>query len=228
MALQEVEQEFVVRYYRWALSDATREVESGFPLLAQLGSQVVVSYLEHMRGLAQGERQEFAAAMVKRSHPLALGLTNERVSDREAAMVLEFASTRLAGASFQREQGKVSAATVWRSLRCELDRGEFGKYQSLGGRRGKYRRILGSGWILITSIGWVGFPYYWHSIWARENQVLANTINLCSWLGISSQTRWGPFEEHGEERVAQHVRLVAGHFVDSASALLDGLEPGAA
>jgi hypothetical protein len=140
-------------------------------------------------------------------------------------MIQTFASTRLDGASFHREQAKVSAATIWRCLRRQLDRGPFGRYESLGGRRGRYRTVLGSGWTLITSIGWVGLPYYWHSIWAREHEILAEGVNLCSWLGIASQTRWESLGAHAEERVAEHVRLVAGHFVDAAAALLDGLKP---
>jgi len=65
----------MVRYYRWALDDARREVQEGFPLLRGVKSTLVIRALGFLESFAEVERPRVATSLVKRSHRRAVGLT---------------------------------------------------------------------------------------------------------------------------------------------------------
>ena len=69
--------EFAVRYYRWALDDARREVRENFPLLRTVKSGLVIRAVAYFESLADDERLRAAAALVKRSHRRAVELTGD-------------------------------------------------------------------------------------------------------------------------------------------------------
>lgn len=60
--------EFMVRYYRWALADARREVQDGFPLLRGVESTLVIRALGFLESLETASR----------SRPSTTGATRRR------------------------------------------------------------------------------------------------------------------------------------------------------
>ena len=72
-----VADEFAVRYYRWALADARREVEENFPLLRTVKAALPMRAVAYLESLAGDERLQAATALVKRNHRRAVALTGD-------------------------------------------------------------------------------------------------------------------------------------------------------
>src|SRR2546428_355874 len=88
--------EFAVRYYRWALDDARREVQADFPLLRTVRSALPIRAVAYLEPFSETERLAKMTSLVKRSHRRAVSLTgdswgaeDERVDEhyRDAARV---------------------------------------------------------------------------------------------------------------------------------------------
>jgi len=83
MNIQEATDEFVTRYYRWALEDCQREVNEGFPLLRAIKSRFILRVLAVMEPLQKEQRIRLSIALVKRFHERAVEVTGEYLTAEE-------------------------------------------------------------------------------------------------------------------------------------------------
>src|SRR5882672_4286390 len=77
MSLAAAKDAFAVRYYRWALDAARREVEENFPLLRTVRSALPIRAVAYLESFTEDDRLRVATALVKRSHRRAVELTGD-------------------------------------------------------------------------------------------------------------------------------------------------------
>jgi len=83
MELEQTQEEFMVRYYRWALHDAQREVQEGFPFLRAIQDELVFNLLAFMDTLLEEDQVRYLLARVKLRHQKAVEVTGEYLRGEE-------------------------------------------------------------------------------------------------------------------------------------------------
>ena len=77
MSLPAAKDEFAVRYYRFALDDARREVRENFPLLRTVRCALPIRAVAYLESFTGDDRLAVATALVKRAHRRAVELTGD-------------------------------------------------------------------------------------------------------------------------------------------------------
>ncbi len=238
-----VRDEFDVRFYRWALRDARRELKAGFPLLRRIRSRTVLGFLAYATSLPRARRSRLVVALVKRWHENAARLTGDRLSADEAALVDGLLDVDL-DAVLPGEEEYVK----WRvkdPSRVRVDRTRLlARVQAavdpvLGGSG---RPLHGSAhlwlwetpigpWTLRTSVDVGGRTFqlrYWHTLGAFGSQpsLLSPGTAIAGWLGIEGDyTEWDRLTEAEAADAAAHLARLCQHFLTAASRLVEGLSP---
>jgi hypothetical protein len=230
--------EFAVRYYRWALDDARREVRGNFPLLRTVKSGLVMRALAYFESLPDDERLRAATALVKRAHRGAVELTGDlRGAEDEAIDRDYWRAARIA----RPDEESYRQALLHEPHKLTIDRGRF-----LGAVKAQLGPVLGAGtpfstkhewrydtsfgpWTLMTLIDVGGSGHqlaYSHTLRVSASRPLREGVSLCGWLGIGgAHTTWNQLTQADTADAARSLARVCAHFVQVVPALVAGLVP---
>jgi len=142
---------FDLRYYRWALADADRELRGGFPWLARIRGGGALKLVERMAVLSPVEQRRLMIALLKRVHESALRMTGEHITAEERAIVQAYLDSGRA-----REKDRYWQLRVADPDRVRVDRGRLltrvkaALSPILGG---KGERWSPQEWCWITAVG---------------------------------------------------------------------------
>jgi hypothetical protein len=186
---------FALNYYNWALNDFKQEIHSNFRLLKKikdLNSLVVIKMMEEM---PTEQRYIFANSLIKRFHPIAVEISEDRFLDEEKQYISKYFS----------EAGK----SVWEMPKLHLTSKQINNFKKIIIEKvanscvieeeGKFHNELRfkkkiGNWYINTS---VIFSNRMHSFDYQQSisnedytKILHEMINIESWLGISSMTTW--------------------------------------
>lgn len=231
-----------VRFYRWARADFAREVEQGYPLLRSMQSVTVMALLKMMDALPIDEQNQVAAALVKRSHPVACDLVGETLTGEEKAFVddrLKYRN-RYTGDFMTELRERTGEGCV------KTDRGKFKTIvietltPMLGSVIQPRTRLS---WAYLTHVGdfqlnttidltstWSIQLRYWHSVTAADGThvhlsgslpfpILAEPVNILAWLGIG-QASWDTPYVRDLQPAAESLATICGHFLRELPAIL--------
>lgn len=234
--LDDARDEFAVRYYRWALDDARREVHEDFPLLRSVRSALpirVVAYLESFTG---DDRLRVATSLVKRSHRRAIELTAGSWGAEDERIDQDY---RSAARVRRPEEEWRNQALLHDPDKLKLNRGRF-----LAAVKAELVPVLGPGepfstkhewrydtplgpWTLATFIDAGGSLHqlsYTQTIRVDPRRVLKEGLSICGWLGIGGgHTTWSQLTEADTPPAAESIARVCAHFLRAAPALVAGL-----
>jgi hypothetical protein len=229
--------EFLVRYYRWALDDARREVQEGFPLLRGVKSTLVIRALGFLESFAEIDRPRVATALVKRFHRRAVGITADSWGPEEERVNRDYQD---AMRILRPEEEWYRQALLHDPAALRLDRARF-----LAAVKVALAPILGAGepfsskhdwryatplgpWTLVTLLDVGGRAHqlmYTQTIRAVDPRPLHEGLSLCGWLGLGGQTAWNQLTEADAPAAAPSLARICAHFLQAAPALVAGLSP---
>jgi hypothetical protein len=230
MTLQTAEEAFRVRYYRWALRDARREVEQGFPFLRAMRqgyhARKVMTLMER---LPKADQFRLARALVRRAHPDALALTGESWRAQESAWVQRYLDVRLADPSTRRTLDSRWFGRLLKEALAPV----CGPPEPLSGQTVWRHDTPVGAWVVhtVVAIGGRRQLTYSHDIdagrerYLREGLELQRFISLISWLGIASTTAWDQLTVRAAPEAAAALARLCAHFLRVAPRLLAGLTP---
>jgi hypothetical protein len=240
--------EFLVRFYRWALADTLAQFNEGFPRLRNLKSGPALRYLEFLDNLAASDQRRFVVAKLKQSHRPACVLLDQPLSPAERALLGEFyrghevampATSIRAYVSSHVEMAlndlRVSAPasfainkTALRSeVKARLQSVLGGARQGLGGPQAlEFNGRIGD-WSLITI---VDTPRtfqlrYNHSIRSTSKTYIIERTSAFGWMGVGMVTYWDYMTASDVDATADWLTKMCRLFLDALPKLLKGLNP---
>ncbi len=209
MNLQEVRNEFNVRYYLWAQLEADKEIADSFPHLQSFKGGMTWKMYQFMRQLDPSLQKTYSRALLKQYHAAAVKLLGNKLSNEEEILLTlgwSFSppnSARENEVLIRREAGKKTRFASKRMLRASMDakfRGAFGE-QCLGLDRAgadpelRFQMKLRN-WMVQTSF-WFGRQHtlmsYEHLIASEQRishpvhpEITAPSIiiTLICWIGL--------------------------------------------
>jgi hypothetical protein len=239
-AFDRAKDEFGVRFYRWALADARREVEAGFPLLATIKGRLAQAFLANAGTLSPPDRLRLAIACVKNAHRRAAALAGESLSEEERALGRAYVAAipRIELPEERARRGPQGShwSRPWdRSGLLALVRSELAPRLGAGieppGRPHAWRWDSRVGrWTVRTLVDVSSFwpcVACFHSIDEAdaEPRRLVDGTGILEWLGIALRTWWDLLLDGDLPEAARSVRLVSEHFLAAVPDLLEGLDP---
>lgn len=247
-SLARVADEFALRLYRWALTNAEGELSRGFPLIRRVKNENAFRFLELVDTVPHHERKVLCRALVKRFHPRAVQLCGEALSSEETRFVslytkeflqkdhpllgtVHVASNTVMKLREMENSGKISfrlnKRRFKRALITYLAPVLGSKYERWGGfREWRYMSSIGR-WLVFTHIDIGGRRQvgYHHTITTDNGSFLHKGISILGWLGISSQTTWDFLTESEMDEGAETLAAICSSFLGSSHELLVGLVP---
>ena len=245
MDIQEVYNQFTIRYYHWAQADFQREIASGFPLLRQIKDKyLLLRVLPTIESLPVEDQYHLASALVKRFHAKAVKLLNTEMTEKEKLLYQWYIdSTKRTGQEELELNKQIErfhtkrkrfATLIKQTLTPVLgnDVTPLGDYEPYYVWQywtpiGNYTTPLGQ--LTLCTLFDVGGDWhqlcYDHSIVQKGYAYLTQgaRISIFSWLGIASQTMWNLLTDADTAEAAQTLALLCSHFLQAVPALLDGL-----
>lgn len=230
--------EFAVRYYRWALADARREVEENFPLLRAVKAALPMRAVAYLESLAGDERLRAATALVKRNHRRAVALTGDVWGADEERIDREY---RDAARVWRPEESWYREAMLHDAGRLKIDRARF-----LAAVKAALAPVLGAGepfstkhewrydtplgpWTLLTLVDAGGSVHqlaYTQTLRVSPSRVLKEGLSILGWLGIGGgHTTWDRLSEADTAAAAESIARIGAHFLRALPALVAGLSP---
>lgn len=230
--------EFAVRYYRWALDDARREVREDFPLLRTVRSSLPIRAIAHLESFPADARLAVALALVKRFHRQAVELSGDAWGADEERIDAEY---REAARVPRPEEEWHRHALLHDPARLRIDRRRF-----LTAVQAELAPVLGPGepfsskhewryetpmgaWTLTTLVDVGGSVHqlaYTQTIHAAAPRPLKQGVSICGWLGIGGgHTTWNQLTETDTPAAARSLARICAHFLPAASAMVAGLTP---
>ena len=230
-----------MRYYRWALDDARREVEANFPLLRNVKSSLPMRAVAFFESMPGPERLAAMTALVKRNHRRGVALTGDSWHDADEERIDQ--DYRNAARISPPEEEWYRHAMLHDHAKLKLDRRRF-----LAAVKAELVPILGPGqpfstahewryetpigpWALVTFIDVGGSVHqlaYTQTIRVDPAHVLKEGLSICGWLGIGGgHTVWNRLTEADTAAAARSLTSVCAHFLSAARELVTGLAPDA-
>ena len=80
---QQIKDKFAINYYKWADQCFAHEIESDFSLLRQFECTSVAWFLKMMSHLDERSKYLLAKCLLKRGHPYAVAILNEKITHEE-------------------------------------------------------------------------------------------------------------------------------------------------
>lgn len=241
--IQPVRNEFLLRFYRWALNDAEREIKKKFPFISRSKSALCLSFLEYMETLSVSERLPLGTALVKRTHSVGLALAKHALTQDEASLYARFLERDkrvmpglpvpvydLLSSRAEKERRtlpndllKIDRRKLRSSLAEKLDP-PFGRPEKWPGSVWRYSTSI-DGWLFDTYIDMGGKSRqvgYHHTLSAAEHVPSSENISILTWLGIG-QTDIDLMTRDELEQSTQCIYDVCSYFFSCLPQLLDGL-----
>lgn len=253
LELQPLRDEFSLRLYRWSVKDAFRELKEGFPLLGSVRDSSACLFLDFIEDMKPTAAKALMRGRVKRHMPEAMALAGEVITEEEQLLSEEFTDYHLkpflTGGEELKEarisprelelrkkyfSSRPDRARIRRSLREEIGNqleSVLGLPQRTTDSSGlSYIQEVG-GWYLYTGfdLGGKADLSYAHQVRARRNRDSCNTnlskgISVLGWLGVLSLSSWHLIMEEDVPQVAESLRTICTHFVESLPRLVAGLD----
>lgn len=79
----QIQEEFALRYYKWALADAEREVVEDYPFLGSIRSSSLLATVDYLRKYSLDEQREFLQACVKLYHQSITKRVRSTITEKE-------------------------------------------------------------------------------------------------------------------------------------------------
>ncbi len=229
--------EFAVRYYRWALDDAVREVREGFPLVRAVTAGLAIRAVAHLESFTGDRRLAVAAALVKRGHRRGVELAGDSWGPAEDQIGQDYVqAVRIARPEEEVYRRALlsdpGTLTIERSRFLQAIRGELGPILGSGEpfstpHEWRYDTPLGP-WTLVTLVDVGGRQHqlaYTQTIRATIAHPLREGISLWQWLGLGGQTMWNQLVEGNTPAAARSLARICAHFLRAAPSLVAGLSP---
>jgi hypothetical protein len=223
--IQPIRDQFLLRYYRWALRESKKEFSQGFPLVRQIkGPSAIrfVHFADHLDGL---EKERLSSALVKRFHERAVELTNEFSSPVEQSLLDQFLNRGNPDAPPEIDIGGFSHARFRARLLKKLVPVLGDPIETVRNGEISIHKTMIRCWTLSTWIDMGSGPRlrYSHAISAREPVHLQDNISILSWMGISSQTDWSYLKEGEMEQAGESLVQLCSQFLSAVPELLESL-----
>jgi len=230
-----------MRFYRWALGDARREFQSGFPLLGRIQGSAALGFRTILESFPERQRWPLLRARVRRAHQRAMDLCEERTSGAEQNLLRRYALKFADVASHYSQMYQIEQAKAGPSSHFDKKALAALTFEKLAPICGK-RAVRYSGyhwwhsrpcarWTIYTEIEirHSSSSYqlrYHHDIAAPDDELqrICGNISFLLWLGIFP-TEWNLIKRGDEENVAASLYGLCAHFMQAAPALLEGLSP---
>jgi hypothetical protein len=239
MRLEQGKDEFAVRYYRWALGEARREVSERFPLLSSVKGAFAMQSLAYLNQFSPIEQIELLTALIKRFHQRfhqgLVELTGEPLTSREEALIRAKDEALLSiHLPTEAELGPLSAdkrppmnRSRFRTLLRREMVAQCGEPTFLSPGGESFRIVIGD-WTISTVLEYGRRPFYDHRIYlgnvrpGEQRWCLQDGISVLSWLGLG-QPSWDLARAGDENETVQSIRNCCARFLEAAPRLLEGL-----
>lgn len=227
--------EFLVRFYRWAFSDALREIKEDCPLIKSVRGTAASIFIEYIDSFSKEQRADLIKALVKRMHRPALELCNESLDEHEQGLIDAYLSgaREISGRyvdQFVFTLGKKASKRKLRTLVTQEILGVCGPIVNRDSNDLWDHAQPIEGWKVLTEIDLGGRARlrYGHYIQGPVEQSGnlngVGFIRLLEWMGISSGTEWNLLCEGEEEEAATSLKRICAHFMNALPPLLEGIE----
>jgi hypothetical protein len=237
MELNDVEQQFGLKYYHWALRDFRREIAEGFPLLRLVKGTQAAGILKFLEPIPADELGILSAALVKRAHLRAVRSAGGDLSARERCALEKYYAMPVLQ-RWHPENPLRNAPTG--SVCLKINRGKLRTLirQQLEPLTGKpfgrasesvwWHKVEINGWSVETWIDTGSRLFqlsYSQSVKSGTRGVLVGNASLLSWLGLSGQTMWQFITDESAPTAAESLARLCSHFIGAAGELLSELPP---
>ena len=226
--------EFRVRFYRWALNDAVREIKEDCPLIRSVRGIAASAFLEFLDSRSEHQRIDLITSLVKRMHPGALELCGDSLGTSDHELIDGYFNAL--GETRSRYVDQYMFTITKRASKPKL---RTLVKQELLGVCGPIARKDSSdlwdhaenveGWAVFTSIDLGGTARLRYGHYIREsldstgNLNGVGFLNLLEWIGITSGTNWDLLCDGEEEDAAKALANICNHFMNALRMLLGGL-----
>jgi hypothetical protein len=218
--LEQAKEEFAGRYYRWALTEARRDVSERFPLLRSIKGSLAIRTLNYIETLAPIEQLELITASIKRFHPRGSELAGDRLSPRESQLIQAKNEAVLASPEpAQDDRSPISRSRLVTEIKKRM-RATWGEPSS--DRNMSFFRLQVGDWTVTTIVSCGKPPFYVQNIRAAERWSLQENISAFTWLGLG-QYPWDLARAGDEADTARLIEAASTHFGTVASELLADL-----
>lgn len=222
-----VEDELLVRLYRWSREEWEREITGGYETLKRVSHPLAVRALRFLASLDEGEQREFSRAATRRFHPEAAAALSDDPTPGEKRILERWDSARCVRSPTE-PVGTVLLAADRKALVEALKRelSFLGTREGLGGRAWRYEQQI-NGWTLRTFVDAGGRTEHvaYRQDFGAEGAPAIRSMSPLAWLGISSETAWSLSSTNEIESVAAAVGGLCRHFAAACGHFGRGLHP---
>lgn len=203
MELVAASRAFAVRYYRWALDDARREVEKDFPRIRGVKGKMAFRALTFLESLSQKQRHAAARALVRRFHSEGMAGSGESMTVEDDDWVSKWlAAARIESLLEFQPRDRPSRSLFRKAVLQQLGPILSSEFQKHSSTTGVFRTQIGP-WTLVTTVGFGARPFYFQHVWMGPRATLGPvTGSLLARLGITGQTTWDLLGAGNEEEAA--------------------------
>lgn len=234
--MRPLERSFSLAFYRWAKSDASRELAKGFPFLRRIQCAAITDYMEFTTKLTRVEMKSFVVARVKSALLEGCFLAGESISQREKSLLDRYRERNVVEDSVL---GRVSVTTRARLKLRNKPESRKGEHAIRNRLRSALKKELSSifdvreesfgsaaEWRYSVAVGrwnvatWIdtGKRFsplsYSHTVTASHGIRLAEHASIFAWLGIPTRG-WDVVTEADIQPTAELVRELICHFTNA-------------
>jgi hypothetical protein len=225
MFFARVQEELLVRYYRWALQQWDAELAGDLSTLRGACTLAGDQCIAFLRTLQPEARLLATRALTKRGHPQAIALLGEPPSPAEQRLLAQWDHFWV-----WNHPGKKKGMTLLsrrRAVAVIKERlGALGRLEAGGSfAEWHYTTEVQGHWQVRTDLdlgGRHGDLSYSQDLRVGDGQPVVRFVSFLAWLGIS-QTKWRIAAESDAEGAALHIARFARDFLDAVPALTSGL-----
>jgi len=198
-----VRHEFSVRLYQWALADALREAELGFPLISTLASSHSQSFLWQLQNTTL--------------------VLLDPLSPTEVAMLDSFDERRMYWPTTKLNTGRVKLGKLSNLVGSAFPAIHGDRCRPIASEPKSHSFFLTvEQFIVKTEIVFDRPIFYRHHIYAEGEEISTN-MSIFAWVGIASLTDFDLAEKGAEELVVTQLAESITRFLAAVPALVEDL-----
>lgn len=222
---------FALRFYKWAVADARREIENDFPLLRGIKSDHNYRFLAFMWSLSSvNERIKYHSARLRRGFSDCAKLAGEEVSEDDKTLVSEMRNKivmLLPPEHIVKAARKINRSVLRKKLKAEIAQNLGTLVRPTGATEWDFVTPV-NGWVVETNVDTGGSfqIQYSHIIrWGGEERPGKGTWisewpkRGLSWLLTAT---WDDLAS-SEDEIVKSFSACCSHFLKALPELLDGL-----
>jgi len=217
---------FALRFYKWSVTDARRQIENDFPLLREIKNDYNYRFLAFMQSLgSDNERLKYQLARLRVRNPDGAKLADEEVSEDDKKLVCEMHDKipmLLPPEHIVKAARKINRSVLRKKLKAEIAQNLGSLVRPTGATEWDFITPV-LGWAVETNVETGGSfqVQYSHIIrWGGEEKPGKGTW-IAEW-GCGPTARWDDLATSEDEIVAS-FSAYCSHFLRALPELLDGL-----